>query len=387
MKSYQRNVDKIADRVTRFFTKTFEEIVVTAPPGLERELSRGPLMLAATHRSHTDYFLLGYVFYKMGLKHIRYAAGDNLTSLPYIGPLFMSLGAFTVERNRSRDRSYIAKLPDQVAAMLLQGESVLVFPEGGRSYRGGMMDVQQVVIGGAVLAQARDDSRDFRYLPCAISYEKLPELPYFGVLQEGRRLRGNGSGSIGKLWGNVLYFGSDAFAFAKFLTAHYFGGRFGRVWVDIGEPLAVREVVDLTANYNPRAPNEFWAHRPSAKIIAAEIHKRFLALYRLLPQHVVACVVKDGGSDGVAVSEAAVRAEALVADLSLRGRNTRSLGMDPLSLVNTGISQLSVRKAVAVVDGRIRITDSSAVDYYAAACGDGRGAENGRSVKTEPPGR
>ncbi len=57
-------------------------------------------MIVSSHRSHLDYILLGIHCSKLGYRNLRFAAGDNLTRMPYIGTKFASLGAFPIYRNR-----------------------------------------------------------------------------------------------------------------------------------------------------------------------------------------------------------------------------------------------------------------------------------------------
>lgn len=363
---YQKNVDSVAAGVRRFFEKSFNKVEVSISEKARAACKTGPLMVASTHRSHADYFLLGGLLNSYGTKHIRFAAGDNLTNLPYIGPRFTGFGAFPVERARARDRSYIVQLSEEVASMLLDRQSILVFPEGGRSYKGNMMNINQVVIGGSILAQSRDRSAPVTIVPCAISYEKLPELTYFDTLEKGRQLRRSGKNPFQSLLGNTLYFGADAWAFVKFLNAHRFGGKYGDLYADFGDPFTISDCTDIDAGKKKDAPDNFWAYRKPARDLANEIYGRFLSLYRLLPEHAVAASLE--GRETVHATEAKAQIQSFLELADSNGRNVKSLiDLSADEILEKGIDQLRSRKLIAVNGSTIGVRSRSLIDYYAAA--------------------
>ena len=104
MNSYHQAVVRAIKGVNAFFETTFTSVIVEGPELDIAALSRDPVMLVSSHRSHVDYFVVGSIFNRMGFKNLRFAAGDNLTKLPWIGPKFLNYGAFTVERDTGFDR-------------------------------------------------------------------------------------------------------------------------------------------------------------------------------------------------------------------------------------------------------------------------------------------
>ena len=366
MKPYQRAVDSVTPDITRFFKAAFGTIHVQGP-GLEmRSPAKAMIMAVSTHRSHIDYYLFGWILYNMGIKYVRIAAGDNLTRLPFLGKKFRSFGAFSIRRDSTFNRSYVRRLASDVVAMLEDDEPILLFPEGGRSYRGSMMEIKAGVLLSAVLAQARNPDKKVYLLPAAVSYEHLPELPYFGMLTKGKQLRKRENGFFKRLVGSLLYFGADIVAFALF----YFGGRMGikhgEVYVDHGGPLCINDIVDIQANFQASARDAFSGHQASVRIIGSRLHEIFLSLYRLLPEHVVAGVLKEKAEIGM--REAAEAAGRLVEGLRLRKRNMKSLEqLTKEQIIETGLRQLRHVKAVRVGRGMVSVRKQSIIDYYAAA--------------------
>jgi 1-acyl-sn-glycerol-3-phosphate acyltransferase len=366
MKYYQAEVDRISDGVERFFAKTFTKVHVEGPELDNAKMRSSRVLIACTHRSQTDYFMAGYLLYKLGIERMRFAAGENLTRLPYIGPRFKKLGAFPIRRSRTLGRDYVRNLCEQVVEMLASGDQIVVFPEGGRSYEGNMMEIRGGILNAGMISQIRDTSKDVLVLPISFSYECLPELRYFRMLLKGKHMRRGGQGFFRNALGNLMYFGADAIAFSKFLVARRFGVRYGAVYVDYGELVPVRSVVDLEKDIVEGARNDFSACRIATQKLSLEIYDRFNALYRLLPSHVLARVLVDNGP--LSTEGAAPLCVEWVKKLEEQGRNVRSIApMDEALLVQEGIAQLRRHKAVRIRKGRIAIVDQAIVRYYAAS--------------------
>jgi len=78
------------------------------------------LVIVPCHRSHIDYFLLSYVFYKNNLQLPFIWAGENLSFFP-VGYLFRKSGAFFVRRTFRGNAFYGEVLTKYVKALLKEG--------------------------------------------------------------------------------------------------------------------------------------------------------------------------------------------------------------------------------------------------------------------------
>jgi 1-acyl-sn-glycerol-3-phosphate acyltransferase len=365
MKPYQQAVDNVLPTLTRFFTRGFSIHTDTGTTDLT-SLANDIVMVVSTHRSQTDYFLFGWELYNQGIKHVRIAAGDNLTNFPVLGKKFRSFGAFAIHRDAGFKRNYIRDLCAAVVAMMEENEPILLFPEGGRSYGGNMLEIKGGVLLSALITQARHPDRNVYLVPAAVSYEHLPELPYFGMLKKGKEMRKKTNGFFKRLIGNFYYFGADLIAFAKLLFKVRFGVNQGDVFIDFGTPMRVNDMVDIKANFKASARDEFSGHQAAMRIICDKLYPTFQSLYRLLPEHIAAAALAE--KDTITQKEFADgvrRALALARD---RNRNLKELA--PLTeeqVGAAGLRQLGSVKAVRVRRTAIEVRNRDIVGYYAAA--------------------
>jgi 1-acyl-sn-glycerol-3-phosphate acyltransferase len=324
------------------------------------------VMVVSTHRSQTDYFLIGWMLYNNGVPYLRIAAGDNLTGFPVIGKKFTAFGAFPVRRDMAFRKSYVRQLCLDVVKMMEDGEPILVFPEGGRSYSGGMLEMKGGILMSAILAQARHPDKKVLLLPAAVSYEHLPELPYFEMLRKGKEMRKKPSNIVSRLMGIFYYFGADIIAFMKFILETRLGKKRGEVWVDFGTPLCVKEMVDIRANFKETARDEMSGHQASMRAVCAQLFDTLQSLYRLLPEHVVAAVLKERPSITRDAAVGPVRD--ILSRLHAGKRNLTTLdALTPEQIVAKGLEQLRYVKAVSVQGDAVKIRKRPIIDYYASA--------------------
>jgi 1-acyl-sn-glycerol-3-phosphate acyltransferase len=368
-KPYQISVDNIDKQLTRFHTRAFSHVDVQLPKYDLRSLKDSMVMIVSTHRSQLDYFLFGWVLYNNGLPYVRIAAGDNLTTLPVLGKRFRSYGAFSVKRDAGFKRNYVRDLCYQVVSMMENNEPILVFPEGGRSYRGNMMELKGGILLSAIIAQARNPDKKVILVPAAISYEHLPELPYFEMVKKGREMRKPGNGFFTRLIGSIFYFGADILAVGKLFVKVKFTTGKGDVHIDFGEPVAVNDIADVNALYQPSARDEVSGHQQSVRIISDRLFGIFTSLYRLLPEHIVATALCRAQTP-VTKADLVAAVPAILSQCRDQKRNMKSLdNLTDELIVTIGIKQLLFVKSVSVNTSNVSIVKQSIIDYYAATLG------------------
>jgi glycerol-3-phosphate dehydrogenase (NAD(P)+) len=95
--------------------------------GREHIPSRGPVIIAANHRSFLDPFVIAC----MARRPMYYVAKKEIFAWPWLAWLLSALGAFPVDRG-ARDEEMI----ETARAILGRGDIVLIFPEGTRTRPG-----------------------------------------------------------------------------------------------------------------------------------------------------------------------------------------------------------------------------------------------------------
>ncbi|ERP38830.1 1-acyl-sn-glycerol-3-phosphate acyltransferase [Chitinivibrio alkaliphilus] len=280
--------------------------------------------IVCTHRSHADYLVTGLEFIREGVQNLRFAAGDNLTGLPFIGILFRKVGSFTVQRGRVHNRQYLFRLAEFVKRLLQRGQNVLVYPEGGRSYSGRMLEIKSGLIGSTIMAQKENPERDYYILPMACSYSAVPEAQYFHILLRGKEWRTK-KGFFMKSLGSLLYYGADVWTF---LQLWLFPPKKNEIYIDVGTPVRVKDITDVEGLYRKNAKNEFFANGRATKECSVFIRKRLLQLYRVLPHNIVAYLM-DTKLYYQGESASIEKIEEIISFLSTNECNTK--GLDHLS--------------------------------------------------------
>ena len=364
MKPYHDTVIRTAPPADRFTRRRFSSVCREGPP-LPPEVLGCPTMIVSSHRSHMDYILLGIHCSGLGYRNLRFAAGDNLTRMPWLGAKLTALGAFPVCRERVAGARYVLGLCEQVATMLEDGDNVVAFPEGGRSYGGGMLRMKSGLVAASIVAQCRSPHRPHYYLPFAVSYEVLPEVAHLGWLQTAKRLRADARPWVMQAAGSALWYGADLSALARLLLCSRPGGAYGSVYLDYGEPLAVGSLVDVREAHAPDARSALVAHKAETRRVAQEIGRHVARLYRILPMHVVAHELRGGRTSR---GDIAASIPAQVDALEAQGRNCRNLrALSAAELLEQGTAQLSRLNAVAVRAGDVRPVRAEVIDYCARA--------------------
>ena len=167
----------------------FERLVVSGMEAMKGDRTR---VFFGNHQSHFDYGLAWYAFNEKGMPTPRFAAGKNLDHPLFLGAVGMDFrqhGAFFVDRDLvagqdpAINRAYLSALREQFNNMLDKGESLFVFPEGGRSYDGTVMqDVGRVKKTTFKLLTASPDLRDVDVVPVAFAYSPRIEEYVFKFL-------------------------------------------------------------------------------------------------------------------------------------------------------------------------------------------------------------
>jgi len=321
-----------------FFNRVVSKIIVLNEERI-KNMPRGRMMVCCTHRSHLDYIILGLKIPEFGADQIRFAAGDNLTRIPRLGKLFRSVGAFSVYRGKASQRSYIMRLADQVKMMVASGDSVIVFPEAGRSYSGNMLESKSGVLAAGVLAQKDEPKKDIYYLPCAINYTKIPDLRAFDLLLKGKKMRDESKNIFVKLFGGFLYYFADV---RVFLNSWIFKQQTG-VFLNVGKPTPLSEITDVEGKFRGEQKSPLVANRDSINECTNWVEKQLTKLFPILPMNIVAYLFENLGRNGLTERNVTNTIEKLKSAGFCVDAMTK---LSPLEILKTGVKQLNENGAL-----------------------------------------
>lgn len=105
--------------------------------GVERVPTSGAMIVAPNHVSYLDPLWVSIPINRP----LRYMTWDKMTRLPLLGPLMLAYGSFPVNLERG-DRAALKASLEQLRA----GGGLMIFPEGGRTKTGRLMEFKPGVI-------------------------------------------------------------------------------------------------------------------------------------------------------------------------------------------------------------------------------------------------
>ena len=194
------------------------------------------------HRSHFDYLLLSYIVYQQGLSLPHVAAGINL-NIPFVGAILRRGGAFYLRRSFKGNRLYAAIFNSYLRQILVRGHSIEYFVEGGRSRTGRLLAPKGGMLAMTVSSYISEPRRPIMFVPVYFGYEKLIE----------------GDSFISELGGAQK---EKESLFGLIRSVKSLRENFGKVYVNIGEPIALEPLLDK-ANADWRKTDSDEPERPA----------------------------------------------------------------------------------------------------------------------------
>jgi glycerol-3-phosphate O-acyltransferase len=182
------------------------------------------IVYAPCHRSHFDYLLLSYICCREGIQLPHIAAGINL-NLPLLGSILRRGGAFYLRRSFKGNRLYATVFDAYLYQLLARGYSLEYFVEGGRSRTGRLLAPKGGMLAMTVNSYIQAPKRPVVFVPVYFGYEKLIE----------------GGSFISELGGAEKQKES---LMGLIRSVKALRENFGRVYVNIGEPIELDLLLD-----------------------------------------------------------------------------------------------------------------------------------------------
>lgn len=186
-----------------------------------RDVSRKmPFIIIPCHRSHMDYLLLSYIFYKHNIQMPFIAAGTNMMFGPF-GHILRKSGAFFMRRSFKGNPFYGEIFAKYLKVLLKEGLPLEFFIEGGRSRTGKMVMPKYGLLSMIIQAYKEGACDDLAIIPVFIGYDR--------VLEEKSYIAELGGAPKEKEKMSTIIKGR------KFLKK-----RHGRVYINIAEPILLK---------------------------------------------------------------------------------------------------------------------------------------------------
>ncbi|WP_144962298.1 glycerol-3-phosphate 1-O-acyltransferase PlsB [Pseudomonas oryzihabitans] len=207
-----------------FWNSIYDGVTVSHIERIQEMAPGHTVVYVPCHRSHIDYLLLSYLLFQNGLTPPHIAAGINL-DMPVVGNILRRGGAFFMRRSFKGNALYAAVFNEYLHSLFSRGFSTEYFVEGGRSRTGRTLQPRTGMLAMTLRSFLRDSRRPIVFVPVYIGYEKV---------FEGRTYLGELRGAAKKK--------ESIFDLVKVFGA--LRQRFGRVWVNFGEPIPLQSFLD-----------------------------------------------------------------------------------------------------------------------------------------------
>jgi len=229
----------------------------------------GTAILVPCHKSHLDYVLLSWVFFKHDLIVPHVVAGMNLAIWP-LSVILRGAGGFFIKRSFSGERIFPAVFSRYLRELIRHGYPVEFFIEGGRTRSGKLMRPRTGVLGMVLdAAEMRPNGHEVTILPIALAYEQVAEERAYAAELGGEDKRPESMGQLVKA--------------RSVLTRRY-----GRVYLRVGEPMPTSGIVDPSLGQLHWSERDRTEKREQLYRIGERIVHRISMATVLLPTSLVA---------------------------------------------------------------------------------------------------
>ncbi|HWW21213.1 MAG TPA: glycerol-3-phosphate 1-O-acyltransferase PlsB [Steroidobacteraceae bacterium] len=217
-------VSLMAMGLAKLWNRLYDGVEFEHLDRLEQLAQGNEIIYVPCHRSHMDYLLLSYAIYQHGYAVPHIAAGLNL-NLPIVGRFLRKGGAFFLRRSLRGSSLYTVVFMKYLATMMARGHSIEYFIEGGRSRTGRLRPPMGGMLAMTVRSYLREPRRPLVFIPVYFGYERIVEgSTYVGELS-GRPKEKESVLGLLRMIGKLRQ-------------------RFGRVHVNLGEPLYLDALID-----------------------------------------------------------------------------------------------------------------------------------------------
>lgn len=271
-----------------------------------------PLIVLPCHKSHVDYLVISYVFFRLGLALPFIAAGDNL-DLPVVGSILRKGGAFFIRRSWGEDPLYETIAREYIQVLLERGYNIECFIEGTRSRTGKLLNPKFGILRIILDAVLSGRTKDCLIVPISIGYDRVVETSSYV-----NELLGTPKESE-SLWGILT-------------NTRIFQLRWGRIDIRFAKPFFLKAYLD-----DQMEKRSFTPENVDSKIILQALGYRVMSDINsasvVMPTALVGTVLLTLRGRGVGQEELLRRVRWLKRQIVFKGGNVSPFGGMSLSEV------------------------------------------------------
>ncbi|KAH8330612.1 hypothetical protein KR067_005654 [Drosophila pandora] len=190
---------------------------------VRKDMGKCPVLYLPSHRSYMDFILMSYICYYYDIEIPGIAAGMDFHSMFGMGTMLRKTGAFFMRRSFSNDELYWDIFREYMYALVASYHiGVEFFIEGTRSRNFKALVPKIGLLSMALLPYFTGEVPDVMVVPVSVAYERVLEEQLFvyellGVPKPKESTKG------------------------FFKALKIIDERFGKMFLDFGEPISVRE--------------------------------------------------------------------------------------------------------------------------------------------------
>lgn len=287
--------------LTLLWARIYEGIEVDEE-GLERireEGRKAPIVIVPSHKSHIDYLIISYIFYRNGLIPPHIAAGANLSFFP-LGWIFRRAGAFFLRRSFTGQPVYAHVFRHYVRKLLRDGHWLEFFPEGGRSRTGKLLPPKYGLLRNVLEAVADGVAPDISFVPTNFGYERLIEEKAYRKELEGGEKKAESPVEVLK---------------ATSVLVH----KYGRIRIQFGQPLSARQFLSDHGVLQPVGERDPKAFDRALKVFGYQILGGINAAAVITPTSLISAVLLTKIQRGISRADLLARVGYLLGVAGKRG--------------------------------------------------------------------
>jgi glycerol-3-phosphate O-acyltransferase len=336
----------------RLWNRLYDGVTFNHSETLREVAQDREVVFVPCHRSHMDYLLLSYVIYKQGYAVPHIAAGINL-NIPIVGRFLRKGGAFFIRRSFAGNALYTAVFMKYLAAIMARGHSIEYFVEGGRSRTGRLLQPKTGMISMTVRSHLRDPRRPVVFVPVYFGYERIVEAgTYVGELS-GQPKRKESIGDLVR-------------------ALRVLREKFGRVHVNVGEPILLDDVLQQQAGDAGRAALDEEGRAPWVSAVVDDLAQRIMrninSAAAVTPINLLAVTLLAMPRQAMAERDLARQCELYLKLLRMAPYDARVTitDLDGAAMIAYGESMKVLQRQTHKLGDLVRISDEMAVlmTYY-----------------------